>query len=62
VSEELTIADLSLIQEALNHTIKAISDYRGYPDYAYKRTRLDEVEAVKAKVIALRKSIKAGAA
>ena len=58
--EELTITDLELITESLNETIRSFKNYEHYPSYEFKCERIAEAKAVKSKVTAMKKRIKAG--
>lgn len=53
---DLTRADLSLVLDSLSFTRRAFENYR-YPTHELRRERLAEVEAVTAKVRALRNSL-----
>ena len=56
---KLTIADLELIAESLDYTLRAFRDYADYPSYEFKCARIAEVQAIKSKVTALKRRIKA---
>jgi len=56
--ENLTIADLTFIQESLKYTRLKFEDYQGYPSYEYKLNRIDEVNKVATKVNAILKELK----
>jgi len=59
VTEDLTHEDLGLILESLGYTRRAFGDYTGYPSYEFKQQRLADVDAVVAKLRAIRDRLKA---
>ena len=56
--EELTTTDLELIAESLNYTIRTFENYT-YPSYEFKCAQIAKVKAIRSKVNALKKRIKA---
>lgn len=54
--EQLTFAELAIIEESLKYSKLHFENYQGFPSYEYKRDKIQGVEAVLEKVRSLKKS------
>lgn len=58
--EELTLEDIDLIIESLEHTKQAVREYTDYPDYEFKQQRLAAAQRAQDRMRALKKRMKEG--
>ena len=58
MKKELTISDLDLILESLEHTRKKFEEYELYPSSEFKQKRIGDVNDVMEKVRTLRQTLK----
>jgi hypothetical protein len=55
---ELTKQDFELILQSLNYTVKAFEEYKHYPSYEYKLSRINDVNKVRHKILTMKKESK----
>jgi signal recognition particle subunit SEC65 len=54
MADTLTTEDLDIILEALGYKKQAVTDYKDYPSYEFKRAQIARVESAIEKVRAIR--------